>query len=397
MASGRTDTVTSLQQNMMKKSISREDRSSMGDSDNTRKRSSQEETGYSSNIFKRRGTQTTINSILKKSEREEACQAIALFFYNNAIPFDVANSEEFKRMIDLVAKQGVGFKPPSYHEIRVKYLKQEVEKTNLILEEHKLFWKKTGCTIMIDGWTDRKRRTILNFLVNSPRGTVFLKSIDASNICKTTEQIFKMMDDLVDEVGEENVIQIVTDNAANYKAVGELLMQKRKNLYWTPCATHCIFLMLKDFENKIPLHHETIANGKKIKTYIYSRSDLISLLHKYTTGTDLIRATNTRFVTSYLTLGCLNENKGSLIRMFTSKEWQTSPFVKTKDGQFVENLILDKGFWKNISNCLRGALPLIKVLGMVDSYEKEAMGFIYEEMNIAKKKIQSLFNGVTER
>jgi len=397
MASGRTDTVTSLQQNMMKKSISREDRSSMGDSDNTRKRSSQEETGYSSNIFKRRGTQTTINSILKKSEREEACQAIALFFYNNAIPFDVANSEEFKRMIDLVAKQGVGFKPPSYHEIRVKYLKQEVEKTNLILEEHKLFWKKTGCTIMIDGWTDRKRRTILNFLVNSPRGTVFLKSIDASNICKTTEQIFKMMDDLVDEVGEENVIQIVTDNAANYKAVGELLMQKRKNLYWTPCATHCIFLMLKDFENKIPLHHETIANGKEIKTYIYSRSDLISLLHKYTTGTDLIRATNTRFVTSYLTLGCLNENKGSLIRMFTSKEWQTSPFVKTKDGQFVENLILDKGFWKNISNCLRGALPLIKVLGMVDSYEKEAMGFIYEEMNIAKKKIQSLFNGVTER
>lgn len=47
-------------------------------------------------------------------------------FLNNVIPFNV---EEFKRMLELVAKHGVVFKPPSYHEIRVKYLKQQVEKT----------------------------------------------------------------------------------------------------------------------------------------------------------------------------------------------------------------------------------------------------------------------------
>jgi len=34
-------------------------------------------------------------------------------------------------------------------------------------------------------WIDRKRMTILNILVNSSRGTDFLKSIDASDICKT--------------------------------------------------------------------------------------------------------------------------------------------------------------------------------------------------------------------
>jgi len=52
----------------------------------------------------------------------------------------------------------------------------------------------------------------------------------------------------------------------------------------------------------------------------------------------------------------------------------------------VENLILDKGFWKNILNCLRGVLPLIKVLRTVDSYEKPAMGFIYEEMELQKRR-----------
>jgi len=91
-------------------------------------------------------------------------------------------------MLELVGRHGPRLKPPSYHELRVKYLKQRNEKTNLILEEHKLFWKKTGCTIMTDGWTDRKRRTILGFLVNRPRGNVFLKSIDVSDICKTIEK-----------------------------------------------------------------------------------------------------------------------------------------------------------------------------------------------------------------
>jgi len=31
---------------------------------------------------------------------------------------------------------------------------------------------------------------------------------------------------------------------------------------------------------------------------------------------------------------------------------------------------------------------------MVDSNEKPAMGFIYEEKDIAKEEIQSIFNGV---
>jgi len=106
----------------------------------------------------------------------------------------------------LVAKHGLGFKSPSHHEIRVKYLKQQAEKTSLVLEEHKLYWKKNGCTIMTNGWTERRRMIMLNFLVNSSKGSVFWKSIDASDTCKTTEKSFKMMDDVVEEVREEDVI-----------------------------------------------------------------------------------------------------------------------------------------------------------------------------------------------
>jgi len=41
--------------------------------------------------------------------------------------------------------------------------------------------------------------------------------------CKTAGKIFRMIDDVVEEVGEENVIRIVTNNIANCKTIGELL------------------------------------------------------------------------------------------------------------------------------------------------------------------------------
>ena len=104
-----------LQQNLLRKSISREE-SNVGYSKSARKRSS-EEIEDSSNNFKRRGTQSTINAIFKKNDREHACQEIAQFFYNNVIPFNVAKSEEFKRMLELVGRHGPGLKSLSYHEI----------------------------------------------------------------------------------------------------------------------------------------------------------------------------------------------------------------------------------------------------------------------------------------
>ncbi|XLR35127.1 hypothetical protein S83_063027, partial [Arachis hypogaea] len=348
------------------------------------------------NIFKktRISTQTTINNIFKKNLREEVCLEISAFFYNNGIPFNVSRSEEYSRMFEKAIRYGQGFKPPSYHELRVPLLKKHVELVQQSLEEHREYWKQVGCTIMTDGWTDKRRRTILNFLVNSPKGTVFLKSIDASHITKTADKIFKMIDDVVEEVGEENVIQVVTDNAANYKAVGEMLMKKRKKLFWTPCAAHCIDLMLEDLEKKVTLHKDTIYKGRKITTYIYARTALIALLHIHTKGKDLVRPGMTRFATSYLTLGCLNDNKGSLIKMFLSDQWTSSNFAKTKDGKIIASVVLDKVFWKEVVICLRAAYPLLHVLRMVDSEEKPAMGFIYEEMTSAKKKIRDAFQGV---
>jgi hypothetical protein len=83
--------------------------------------------------------------------------------------------------------------------------------------------------------------------------------------------------------------------------------------------------------------------------------------------------------------------------MFTSNEWTLSKFAKIVDGKQIEEVIMDKEFWKDVIICLKGASPLIKVLRLVDLDEEPSMRLIYEAMDQAKEKIQTNFNSVQKR
>ena len=95
-----------------------------------KKKSSESGSGTSTN-------QATMNQFLKKELREDGCQAIAWFFYTSAIPFNCVKNPEFAKMVEAIARHGIGFKPPSYHELRETYLKKEVVRTMEMLEEYK--------------------------------------------------------------------------------------------------------------------------------------------------------------------------------------------------------------------------------------------------------------------
>lgn len=45
---------------------------------------------------------------------------------------------------------------------------------------------------------------------------MFFKSIDASSHAKNAKYSCEAIEEVIREVGEENVVQVVTDNAANY-------------------------------------------------------------------------------------------------------------------------------------------------------------------------------------
>ena len=73
---------------------------------------------------------------------------------------------------------------------------------------------------MSDEWTDGKERTLMNFLVNYSKRTMFMQSIDASSMIKTGEKMFELLDKWVEQVDEENVIQVITENHSSYVMAG---------------------------------------------------------------------------------------------------------------------------------------------------------------------------------
>lgn len=327
-----------------------------------------------------------------KEMRNRVCLDIGRFFFENAISFNAARSPSFFSMCRSIGSYGRGLKPPSMHELRTWILREELKTTKNVVDEIKKTWPQTGVSIMSDGWKDIRQRNLINFLVNNPSGTVFLKSVDASEYIKDAKLIFKLLDEVIEEVGEHLVVQVITDNASNYKAAGDLLMEKRKHLYWTPCAAHCIDLMLERIGD-LPQHKNALFKARKVANYIYNHSWLLALMRKFTKR-EILRPAATRFATAFLTLQSMYQVRQPLEAIFTSEEWISCAFANKSEGKAVRKIVLkDKSFWPSVIYAIKTTKSLVEVLRLVDAEKEPAMGYLYNAMDLAKEKIAKNLGG----
>ena len=91
---------------------------------------------------------------------------------------------------------------------------------------------------------------------------------------KDANYLSKVIAAVIDEMGPELVVQIVTDNATSFIKAGKTLM-KKYNLYWTPCAAHSIDLILEDI-GKGDQVSRTIGDARMITNFIYNHSIVLA-------------------------------------------------------------------------------------------------------------------------
>ncbi|KAL0406491.1 UNVERIFIED_CONTAM: hypothetical protein Slati_3963000 [Sesamum latifolium] len=247
----------------------------------------------------RKGKEAKVIDEAKKKLRENAVQKICRWMYDAGLPFNAVNYESLGQQLKLLD----------------------------------------------NGWTDRKHRSLINFLVNSPKGTKFIGSVDASSYSHTA---------------------------------------------------HCIDLMFEDFF-KVPNLKKTYEQFVMINGYIYNRSPLLDMLRDFIVKRDMVRSAKIRFATAFLTLKRFHTEKANLKKMFTSEKWTKSKYAKEAQGKLVASTILKNSFWNNILYILKVAGPLVKVLRLVDGEKKPPMGYIYEAMDMAKEAIAASFSNVEEK
>ncbi|XP_035832491.1 uncharacterized protein LOC118481227 [Helianthus annuus] len=171
-----------------------------------------------------------------------------------------------------------------------------------------------------------------------------------------------------------------------------MLMEKRKNLFWTPCATHCLELMLEDM-GKIPDVIKTIEKTIFLVGYIYNHSYVLNLTREFTKNNELTRSGVTRFATTFLTLLSLQKQKSAFRNMFASEQWTKSKWAEERKGARANDIVFTPTFWNNVLFTLKIMGPLVRVLRIVENEKKPAMGYVYEGMERAKTAVAAALGG----
>jgi hypothetical protein len=134
-----------------------------------------------------------ISNLFNMQLKDDIDDAIGKFFFANGIPFHVARSPYYKEMISMVARRGPSYVPPGETKLRTTILDKNYSKINLLMEKMKECWVKTGCNIVMDGWTDISHRPLINIMVTCTEGPYFLKVVDCSGHRKDADFQFEVL------------------------------------------------------------------------------------------------------------------------------------------------------------------------------------------------------------
>lgn len=150
--------------------------------------------------------QSKLTTAERERKRRRACEYISQFFYEASIPHNAVLLPSFDLMLESIGRYGKELQGPSPYELGGPLLKKRKQRVLESFKAHKQSWELTGCTVMTDAWTDIRGRGVMNLIVHSAYGVVFLDSVDCSAVKKDGKYIFELVDKCIEEIGEKNVV-----------------------------------------------------------------------------------------------------------------------------------------------------------------------------------------------
>jgi hypothetical protein len=178
-----------------------------------------------------RGSKRTIEDFLDITGREEVDAKVARFFYACGVPFNVLRSPYWHSMVKAINKAPIGYKSLGYEKARTVLLDKEKAKVKRALTRFTDGWADVGVSIVSDGWTNVRNQHLINILGVSSTSAVFLGVHDSSSVMASSQNIADILLKTIDEVGPTNVIQVITDNAANCKGAGKIIERKYTHIF----------------------------------------------------------------------------------------------------------------------------------------------------------------------
>ncbi|KAL9689223.1 hypothetical protein QQ045_033657 [Rhodiola kirilowii] len=318
-------------------------------------------------------------------ERHQVDVIIVRALCANGIPFNVLRNSDFINMLKVVNRAPKDYKPPSYDRARTSLLDEchrNVEKDLALVKDT---WATHGTSIVSDGWTNVKHQPLINVVASNSRGSMFLYAEDFSGVEKTGKAIAEFILKSIDEVvGPSNVLQVVTDNAANCKAAGKEIEKVYKHIFWSPCVVHTLNLIFKDFATAFPWMIDTYKRGGNIVKFFLNHQHAHAIFRVHS-KLELLKVAKTRFASHYILLKRLSDCREALATttvLRAWKDWVTNCADERLRslGSEVTVTISDDDFWDEVDIILTISKPIFLMIKFADG-EGQKMGEVYEKMD----------------
>ncbi|XP_042485726.1 uncharacterized protein LOC122065966 [Macadamia integrifolia] len=281
-------------------------------------------------------------------------ETVSKWMLFHSIPTNATTSPYYQPILDVVAVAvtvavavaGLGIKGPTTYEVMNIYLPKEKADLKAYIDKLKVMWKSH----------------------------------------RDAKYIYKPLKDVVEEVGIQNVVKIVTDNGSNYKKAGIKMMNNPKfQLFWTPHTAHCIDLMLKDM-GKIKIVQTVVGRTRQVSTFVYNHGFSLNLLREKCEG-DLVRPGLTRFATNYIALQSFESKKVGLRSMFASKEWFGWREEGSASGREAQATVSSEEFLTQLGKVVKILAPIIGMLKLVDYAFKPTMPSMWAAIVMMKENV----------
>lgn len=318
----------------------------------------------------------TLESCFNVIERDELDKECARFIYSSALPFSIVKNPCFREFVlKLANSKCSGYVPPTYNRLRLTLLQQEKTHVNTLLQPFRNSWKKKGVSLCSDGWTDRQKRPLINVMAASGENSMFLKAFDTSGNLKDTDYVASLFQEIIDEEGADNIVQIITDNAGNFKAAGLSIEAKYPHIFWTPCVVHTLNLALKAICEP-PINSNQYDECKWISSlmsecdavviFVLNHGKALTIFKNYS-KLMLTKVAETRFASHVIMVERLFKVKNALEKMVLDVQWKT--FRKThleSKADTVKECVISDRWWDKIEYFLNFTTPIYNMIRKSD-------------------------------
>ena len=380
--------------------------------------------------------QLSMDEALTQGHAVKANEAIARFFYGNAISFNACRSLTFKEMVTAVSLAGEGFTFRGVRWLTNEGLTNEVRSLQHRSCDARMAAKQYGLSLVLDGKTDSAGRSLINLLLGHERGLEHIDTFNAAPVTKKTGLFIcaliraylkdegeddgdegevdatqlpagfdddddeeelplsdvlllkKVKDDeAISKIHVRDLFTVIIDGGKNYRKGGRLLEAKYPHLFISVDSTHSSDLLMKDVYN-IDFVKTLLEEGKEI-AFFFKNHDATKRLMANQTKLKMVVPANTRFKYAYLVLVRLKQLQPALEACVITASFNAWVDGEKADVREVANdikaRILNRAWWTRLTRVLAVLKPIAVVTNKFDR-STGAAGLVYVTMLKLRKE-----------